>query len=478
MSGSRRRPRHVSRALSVAVAMCAVLVSGCSPEPVLSPDPGTMAASQKETSRCLRTLVGVAHPDDDLFFLNPEIMRTIRAGCPVDTIYLTAGDDAIKNRVKALEYVDRREYGVRSAYAAMAEAANRWDQSDVQSGGFRVRSFRLADRARSADVRLTFLDLHDGLPQGQEANSVLRLYDANRQSVYGFLGGVSFSEERLLTTLSGLVRRSRAERILTMDHDNASFAFGLGGGVDHSDHGITARYFRRVGYALGVPVTSYLGYRMSAKPANLTPGQATEKDEVARWYIASRKCRVTGWCTNVQPYRGPLQRDWDLWTHRQYEQVHRAPRAGEILGDIGRTTFFTGADPAQCLDAAGGPSGARAVRIHACDGSSAQQWEMRRDGTIRLRHEPVLCLTAIGPGVGLEPCRKDSGSQKWARAPWKSTTWKRTAWRIEGDGNRCLYQDDRELPARWDDRNRQSPRLTLSGCGTPAQPEQYWQWGD
>ncbi|MER5847668.1 ricin-type beta-trefoil lectin domain protein [Streptomyces sp. NPDC002012] len=149
-----------------------------------------------------------------------------------------------------------------------------------------------------------------------------------------------------------------------------------------------------------------------------------------------------------------------------------------ILGDIGRTTFFTGADPAQCLDAAGGPSGARAVRIHACDGSSAQQWEMRRDGTIRLRHEPVLCLTAIGPGVGLEPCRKDSGSQKWARAPWKSTTWKRTAWRIEGDGNRCLYQDDRELPARWDDRNRQSPRLTLSGCGTPAQPEQYWQWGD
>lgn len=259
MSGSRRRPRHVSRALSVAVAMCAVLVSGCSPEPVLSPDPGTMAASQKETSRCLRTLVGVAHPDDDLFFLNPEIMRTIRAGCPVDTIYLTAGDDAIKNRVKALEYVDRREYGVRSAYAAMAEAANRWDQSDVQSGGFRVRSFRLADRARSADVRLTFLDLHDGLPQGQEANSVLRLYDANRQSVYGFLGGVSFSEERLLTTLSGLVRRSRAERILTMDHDNASFAFGLGGGVDHSDHGITARYFRRVGYALGVPVTSYPG---------------------------------------------------------------------------------------------------------------------------------------------------------------------------------------------------------------------------
>lgn len=480
--GSRRRPRRTYRALAVAMALCALSGSGCSSEPAPPSGPGPAATSQKEQkdpSPCRRTLVGVAHPDDDLFFMNPEIMRTIRERCPLHTVYLTAGDDAIADRVKALEYVDRREYGVRAAYAAMAGAADDWDQSDVQVGDVRVRSFLLAGRARSADVRLTFLDLHDGLPQGQDANSVLKLFDGRKKSVSGFLGGVSYSEERLLATLSTLVRSSRAERVLTMDHDNASFAFGLGGGVDHSDHGIGARYFRRVGYALGVPVTSYLAYTMSARKANLTPGQAAEKEQVARWYIANRQCRATGWCAKVPPYRGSLKEDWKLWIHRQYEQVHRSPRPGEILGDIGRTTYFTGPDPAQCLDAAGGSPGAgpRTVRIHACDGSAGQRWGMRRDGTIGLRNEPDSCLTAGGPGVDLESCRGGSANQQWTRVRWKSPTWKRTAWRIENSGNRCLYQDDRELPARWNARDHPSPRLTLSDCNAPARPEQYWQWG-
>ncbi|CAM5411045.1 hypothetical protein SVIOM342S_10412 [Streptomyces violaceorubidus] len=79
----------------------------------------------------------MAHPDDDLFFLNPEIKKTIRAGCPVVTVYLTAGDAGKTNRAKALEYVDRREYGVRAAYAEMAKAANRWEQTDVRADGVR-----------------------------------------------------------------------------------------------------------------------------------------------------------------------------------------------------------------------------------------------------------------------------------------------------------------------------------------------------
>ncbi|MFF2327333.1 MULTISPECIES: ricin-type beta-trefoil lectin domain protein [unclassified Streptomyces] len=477
-SGHRRRPRRPYRALTAVIALCALLGSACSAEPGPSPDSGAAATSYQDPPRCRRTLVGVAHPDDDLFFFNPEITRTIRARCPVDIVYLTAGDDALKVRLKALEYVDRREYGVRSAYAVMADAADVWKQSDLQADGVRVRSFLLAGRASGAAVRLTFLDLHDGLPRGQEADSVLKLFDGSKRSVNGFLGGVSYSEERLLGVLSALVRSSRAERLLTMDYDNASFAFGLGGGVDHSDHGIAARYFRWTGYALGVPVTSYLAYTMSTLKVNLTPGQAAEKTDVARWYIAKRTCRATGRCANVPPYRGPLHKDWDLWVHRQYTQVHRTPRPGEVLGDIGRTTYATGRDPAQCLDAAEGSSAGRKVRIHRCDGSAAQQWAMRHNGTIGLRHEPDSCLTAIGQEVGLEPCHGDGPSQKWTRVPWRSPTWKRTAWRIEDSGHRCLYQDDRELPARWDDRDRPSPRLTLSDCSGPVRPEQYWEWGE
>ncbi|MFJ6808446.1 ricin-type beta-trefoil lectin domain protein [Streptomyces anulatus] len=419
----------------------------------------------------------MAHPDDDLFFLNPEIRKTIRAGCPVDTVYLTAGDGGKKDRVKTLEYVDRREYGVRAAYAEMAEAANRWERADVRAGGVRVRSYRLADKAQDAAVRLTFLDLHDGLPHGQEPNSLLRLFDGRRTSIKPFKGAGSYTEDRLLTVLTALVRLSGAARILTMDHNSASFAFGLGGGVDHSDHGVGARYFRRAGYALGVPVSSYLGYTMSPLKANLTPEESAEKDEVARWYIANRKCRATGTCANVPPFKGRLRKDWSLWIHRQYEQVHRAPRAGEILGDIGRTTHFTRKDPAQCLHAGTGPPGTGGVSIRSCDGSASQRWDMDHDGTIRPRDDRGSCLTALASKAGLTRCDPVRRSQKWNREPWRSSTWKRDAWRISGSAGRCLYQDDRRLPADRDDRGRQSPALKLSDCGTHPRPELYWRWG-
>ncbi|MFF9457673.1 ricin-type beta-trefoil lectin domain protein [Streptomyces flaveolus] len=419
----------------------------------------------------------MAHPDDDLFFLNPEIRKTIRAGCSVDTVYLTAGDAGKTDRVQALEYVDRREYGVRAAYAEMAEVANRWEQADVRADGVRIRSYRLADGHRDANVRLTFLDLHDGLPRGHQPNSLLRLFNGSRKSIEPFQGTQSYTEDRLLSVLTALVRLSEAARILTIDHDNASFAFALDGRVDHSDHGVGARYFREVGYALGIPVSSYLGYTMTTLKANLTPGESAEKEDVARWYIANRKCRATGTCASVPPFSGKLQKAWSLWIHRQYEQPQRAPRAGEILGDVGRTTYFTGRDSAQCLHAVAGTPDVGEVSIRACDGSASQKWDMGHDGTIRLRSARASCLTALAGEAGLTPCETGRPSQQWNREPWRSTTWRRDAWRISGIGNRCLYQDDRSLPARWDDHNRQSPELKLSDCGTQPRPELYWRWG-
>ncbi|MEU2970171.1 ricin-type beta-trefoil lectin domain protein [Streptomyces ardesiacus] len=468
---------------AAALIVLALLGTACSSAPdaasgaVKRTGPSHPTSQPKDPRKCRPTFVGVAHPDDDLFFLNPEIRKTIRAGCPVDTVYLTAGDAGKTNRAKALEYVDRREYGVRAAYAETAEAANRWERTDVRADGVRIRSYLLADKARNANVRLTFLGLHDGLPHGQEDNSLLRLYDGSRKNIKPFQGAESYTEDRLLTVLTALVRLSGASRILTMDHDNASFAFGLGGRVDHSDHGVGARYFRRVGYTVGIPVSAYLGYTMSALKANLTPEESAEKDEVARWYLANRECRATGTCATVPPFHGKLQKDWKLWIHRQYMQSPRAPRTGEILGDIGRTTYFTGREPVQCLNSAAGPSGLGEVSIRRCDGSASQKWNVNHDGTIRPRNDRDSCLTALARKAGLTRCAPGRSNQQWHRIPWQSTAWRRNAWQISGSGNRCLYQNDRSLPTRWDDRNRQSPELKLSDCGAQPRPELYWRWG-
>ncbi|MFE2286258.1 ricin-type beta-trefoil lectin domain protein [Streptomyces sp. NPDC059443] len=418
----------------------------------------------------------MAHPDDDLFFINPEIMDTIRAGCFVTTVYLTDGDGDEEVPQELRNYVANREYGVLKAYAEMAGVADQWKLDEVRVDGRTIRSFRLADRGRGPDVRLTFVGLYDGGPRGLEPDSLLHLFDGEKKAITPAQGGRSYSEDQLLATLSSLARLARAGRILTLDHDNASFSAGTSGRVDHSDHGITARYFRQVAYRTGIPLTSFLGYNMAHLKRNLTHAQEAEKENIARWYIAHSRCPREIVCVSREIYKGRFPADDRRWVQRQYAQGHRPPRPGEIMGDIGRTTMFGGRVPEQCLDVRGASWAAGLVRIAHCDGSDAQKWDVRSDGTIRTRLNGEHCLTAVGRDVKVEACGAARAAQNWRRVPWDSATWKRTAWKFAGAGNMCLYQNDRLLP-RWNENERNSPRLGLASCDGPAQPELYWQWG-
>ncbi|MFF5563077.1 ricin-type beta-trefoil lectin domain protein [Streptomyces sp. NPDC012623] len=464
-----------------ALALCALAGMSCSPgerdAPTTRPgaaDAQAVAASPgAEPPECRRTLVGVAHPDDDLYFLDPEIGATIRAGCQVTTVYLTAGDDGKTPRRVALDYVEKREQGVRAAYASLAGAPDRWTEGTVRVNGRAIRSFTL-DRPSGPAVRLLFLGVHDGLPRGQGENSMLKLFRGVRERIPLFGSRETFTAEQLVTTLSDLARQDRAQRILTLDHDNASFAYGLSGGVDHSDHGIGARYIRRAGYLAGIPVSAYLGYTMSSLRPNLPQGQVPPKEAAVRRYIAGAACRHGSGCAAAGVYKGRLPPDSAKWIHRQYRQTHRAPRPGEIMADIGRTTAFGDRAPEQCLEAVTARAKDGAVRINGCDGTRAQRWDIRSDGTIRSLLHGSHCLTELSGGAGLTRCSPSRAAQRWTPRPWRSATWKRAAWRIAGRGNRCLYQDDRPLPPRWDVRTEQHPRLGLIGCDEQMQPGLYW----
>ncbi|MFF9457668.1 hypothetical protein [Streptomyces flaveolus] len=116
-----------------------------------------------------------------------------------------------------------------------------------------------------------------------------------------------------------------------------------------------------------------------------------------------------------------------------------------------------------------------AIRMRGCDRVPAQQWDLGHDSTVRPRADRSLCLTALPPGAGLTRCGAGQPDQSWTRKPWTSGTWKRDAWRLETAGHRCLFQDDRQLPARWDAKNGTSPALTLADCGTTARPKLFWQ---
>ncbi|MEU6038199.1 ricin-type beta-trefoil lectin domain protein [Actinomadura sp. NPDC047616] len=385
----------------------------------------------------------MAHQDDDLLSLNPAIRDLIRAGCPVSTVYLTAGDGE-----RGADFVANRENGVREAYAAMAGARNHWSPRPVQVGDRTLRSYRLLRR----EVRLTFMELPDGRPAGDRHPSLLGLFTGAVSQIGPLNGARAYNEAELLATLDQLVVRWNIGRILTLDPDNTRFGYDgwRTGGVDHSDHGVTARYFRKVAYRRALPVRTYLGYTMSKYTPNLTGGDTTDKTRFAKLYHKYELCGTTRCLDPPEP--PTLPEDYSNWVARQYPTAHRPPNAGEIVSHIGdRATDRE--HPELCLDA---DHATGRVRTLPCDGTSSQQWTLLPTGHIASGPHRTLCLDAGTDDVTATRCASGAPQQIWQTRSGTISSMRR-----------CLWQDDAA---------RKTSRLRLTPCPHTVEPETSWQW--
>jgi LmbE family N-acetylglucosaminyl deacetylase len=104
------------------------------------------------------TLTFVAHQDDDLLFMNPDVASDIQAGYNVWVVYLTAGDIPYRegNNYGGMEYVDMRIQGVRAAYARTASVPNNWTYQAMYFNGHEVATNVL----NGTNVRLVFTFMH------------------------------------------------------------------------------------------------------------------------------------------------------------------------------------------------------------------------------------------------------------------------------------------------------------------------------
>src|SRR5438046_4305389 len=84
------------------------------------------------------TLDFVAHQDDDLLFLSPDLLHNIHNGKCVTTVFLTAGDAGDTS-----SYWLGRENGSKAAYAQMAGFANSWAQSTLSVSNHQLTLFTL-----------------------------------------------------------------------------------------------------------------------------------------------------------------------------------------------------------------------------------------------------------------------------------------------------------------------------------------------
>ncbi len=225
----------------------------------------SLVATPASAAACTPGAVNVvAHPDDDLYFVNPLILQDIRAGRCSTTIYVTSGDAG-----QSSSYYQKRELGVQAAYAKMAGVTNKWTTTVSLVGTKIVTQATL--KAKPA-VQLYFMNLPDGFADGAgsalSGNASLEKLYTGKVTTIRTLGLLrqTYTRANVIDTIGRLITTTpAATAVRTLDFDGA---FGDG---DHSDHHAVGRFVNdaRSRYLPRTPISGYLGYTTTRLPANV-----------------------------------------------------------------------------------------------------------------------------------------------------------------------------------------------------------------
>ncbi|MFC6091945.1 PIG-L family deacetylase [Saccharothrix lopnurensis] len=276
----------------------------------------------------------VAHADDDILFLNPDLANAITAGRPNATIFLTAGEatrpagpgrpgDPPCEECKDDDELDREDYarcrqlGARAAHARMAGVADRWTEELVVLA-FGDRRFTVEVHTLDArpDLRLVFLDLPEfgdvsqdvTVPDGS-GNSPPELLGASLNHLWSDRRGSRTivpsgtrlygpdtrtwypDRAHLVGVLRELFARLRPTVVRTLDADPDPRYENPEWMHDHCDHVICARFTTEAvrGYdgPDGRPVTRlapYRAYNTQYLQVNLDDTRRKAKKEVFESY--------------------------------------------------------------------------------------------------------------------------------------------------------------------------------------------------
>ncbi|MFJ1583859.1 PIG-L family deacetylase [Streptomyces sp. NPDC088197] len=379
---------------SMAGALAAATVAGCTGRStaakprmtgapvVFGPPPtgGVLPASARVTfgaPAAPLVMQVVAHPDDDLYFMNPDTAATIDRHVPVVTVYVTSGDSFGVNRApghprplaNVPAYVSARQQGLRQAYARMlgAEIFTPWTRTALalpHGGAAEVNT--LEHDGRRAELVFLRIDMHTPV-RGGGTFGIDKLWavDGTVRTVPLPDGPVraahTFDRQTLIDALAFLFTTFRPTLIRTMDPDpdiqvhNARYPRDSDqvGYSDHRDHTATALFTWRAmaqwtekAAASGGPVPTFLteayrGYYNQRWPHNLPQATVRFKADVLDVYGGAPgwKCGDTGGCGDYSVGQGDAlksPRGWVRSTHYRYPTS--GPQA--VAAKDGRLTVY------------------------------------------------------------------------------------------------------------------------------------------
>ena len=220
----------------------------------------------------------VAHQDDDLLFMNPDIMRDIQAGKCVRTVYVTAGDSG-----NGRYYTLGREQGSEAAYSTMLGRPTVWSQHTVKLAD--KQFVTIATPKDNSKISLVFMHLPDGGIHGlgfsathhesldRLGNTTLRqIHSEDKQSVY--------TSSQLVQALVTVLRIYQPSEIRTQ----SAYADSIY--PDHSDHRAVGRYAQSAQVAYDrllpagggqIPILFYVGYPVHGFVENVTGQDLADK---------------------------------------------------------------------------------------------------------------------------------------------------------------------------------------------------------
>lgn len=214
------------------------------------------------------TLNVVAHQDDDLLFLSPDLIHAIAAKNCIRSVYLTAGDAGLP-----YSYWHSREIAVEAAYAYMYGVPNVWHEDTTVIANHKVRVSMLEGQP---SIGMIFMTLPDGHPSGKgfglyKNESMRNLRNGTLLNIHTVDGAATYTKQELVTTLLAIMNFDKPNKINTQNPDNLADG-------DHSDHH-AAGYFTRLArnsYAEKNTLRTYIGYPIAAKPINISSQKDVE----------------------------------------------------------------------------------------------------------------------------------------------------------------------------------------------------------
>ena len=255
----------------------------------------------------------VAHQDDDILFMNPQLSRDLAAGKCVQTIFVTDG-----NGGNDLAYALGRQLGAQAAYDKMLGKVSVWRESLVKMPGGSVVT--IAQPIDNSRVSLVYLNLPDGGLEGTGfANhgfqSLSKLETGTTQSLRSSNTGSNYTAAQLHETLVNLLGYFQPMQVRTLSNYEGNTY------KDHSDHTAVARltlgayesyrlqYNNRMSQ-----VINYQGYSVRDQAANISNVEASDKLAIFLAYAKhdGAVCQNTVACLHSDTYGEYLLRQYTI----------------------------------------------------------------------------------------------------------------------------------------------------------------------